>query len=180
MLKVKKITKKNRYYIGIDQSYTSTGFVVLNERKDIIYADIISSNALDDIFKRAWIISEEIMDRIGYFSPSEIVLEGLAYSMRGNASRDLAGLQFIIVSKIKFILKREVTIVSPTTIKKFATGKGRSTKIDMLAVLPKKIYTYFAQDKKFKKTKGLNDVCDAYFLACYLIDKIKNENSGKS
>lgn len=44
-------------YIGIDQSYTSTGFVVLDEQKNLIDCNIFSTPKTDDIFKRAWELS---------------------------------------------------------------------------------------------------------------------------
>jgi Holliday junction resolvasome RuvABC endonuclease subunit len=158
------------YYIGIDQSYTSTGLVVLNELKEILHCEIISSIPSDDIFKRAWLVSEAIINTISSFQPCTLSIEGLAFSMTGNATRDLAGLQFCIITKIKFILEKEITIVAPPTLKKFATGSGKANKNDMIAALPQEISDYFTKEKKIKKTKGLTDVTDAYFLACYLVD----------
>lgn len=157
-------------YIGIDQSYTSTGVVVLNDAKQIVFSTIISSSQQDDIFKRAWQVSEEIINIIKQYQPNVLSIEGLAFSMTGNATRDLAGLQFSIVTKIKFILQQEISIIAPPTLKKFATGSGKAKKEDMIAALPQNVYDYFTKEKKIKKTKGLTDVTDAYFLACYLIE----------
>jgi len=165
------------FYIGIDQSYTSTGMVILNEKKELVSTKILSTNAKDDIFKRSWELSEEIVEEIKCYQPCLISIEGLAFSMTGNATRDLAGLQFLIVSKIKFILNHDITIVAPPSLKKFATGNGKAKKEDMINSLPVEIFDYFTKTLKIKKTKGLTDLTDAYFLASYLLEnKNKNKN----
>lgn len=158
-------------YIGIDQSYTSTGFVVLDEQKNLIDCNILSTPKTDDIFKRAWELSEAIITGISKYPDAKLAIEGLAFSMRGNATRDLAGLQFSIITKINFILKRDITIVAPPTLKKSVTGTGKASKEEMIDALPKDILEVFTKEKNWKKSRGLTDVTDAYFLARYLIDK---------
>ena len=158
-------------YIGIDQSYTSTGFVVLDEQKNLIDCNILSTPKTDDIFKRAWELSEAIITGISKYPDAKLAIEGLAFSMRGNATRDLAGLQFSIITKINFILNRDITIVAPPTLKKSATGSGKASKEEMIDALPKDILEVFTKEKNWKKSRGLTDVTDAYFLARYLIDK---------
>jgi hypothetical protein len=90
--------------------------------------------------------------------------------MTGNATRDLAGLQFSIITKIKFILQMDIEIIAPPTLKKFATGSGRASKIDMINALPPEVYEHFTKEKKWKKSSGLTDVTDAYFLACNSVE----------
>ena len=157
-------------YIGIDQSYTSTGFVVLDNNKKIIDCKIFSTNKDDDIFKRSWDLSELIIQEISKYDECKLSIEGLAFSMRGNATRDLAGLQFSIINKIKFILNKDITIVAPPTLKKSAIGSGKASKEEMIDALPTDILNLFTNEKKWKKSRGLTDVTDAYFLAEYLID----------
>jgi len=158
------------YYIGIDQSYTSTGFVVLDETKNMIDCLIFTSLQTDDIFKRSWDISEQIINEIIKYPKCKLAIEGLAFAMRGNATRDLAGLQFTIINKIKFLLCKEIVIIAPPSLKKSATTNGRASKEEMIAALPEKIYKYFTIDKNWKKSRGLTDVTDAYFLAYHLIE----------
>ena len=43
-------------YIGIDQSYTSTGFVVLDQDTKIISCDIFSSNKWRDIYPSIFVL----------------------------------------------------------------------------------------------------------------------------
>lgn len=157
-------------YIGIDQSYTSTGFVVLNDKKEMIDCQTFSTPKDDDIFKRAWDLSEIIISEIKKYDECMLAIEGLAFSMKGNATRDLAGLQFCIVSKIKYMLGQDITIVAPPTLKKSATGGGKASKEEMIDALPENILKVFTEEKNWKKSRGLTDVTDAYFLACYLIE----------
>lgn len=160
-------------YIGIDQSYTSTGLVILDDKKNIIDCKTLSTPKTDDTFKRAWDMSEMIIHEIKKYPECMLAIEGLAFSMRGNATRDLAGLQFSIVNKIKFILKKEISVIAPPTLKKSATGSGKASKEEMISALPKDVYELFTGEKNWKKSRGLTDVADAYFLACYLIKNNK-------
>lgn len=165
-------SKSRLNYIGIDQSYTSTGLVILNSQNKIVHHMVISSDPKEDKFKRAWEISEAIKIKVKEYMPCRIAIEGLAFAMQGNATKDLAGLQFLIVSKIKFQLNKKITIVPPNTLKKFATGNGQANKNDMLAKLPENIKTFFEKEK-FNKSNGLCDLSDAYFLASYIINDKK-------
>lgn len=160
-------------YIGIDQSYTSTGFVVLDENKKMLDCKVFTTDKKDDIFKRAWELSNDIVREVNKYEECKIAIEGLAFAMRGNATRDLAGLQFSIVSKIKYMIEKEIDIVAPPTLKKSATGNGKASKEEMIEALPKDVYEVFTGEKNWKKSRGLTDVADAYFLADFLIQNNK-------
>lgn len=149
------------YYIGIDQSYTSTGIVIIDGIDQLIDYKIITSDKSKSIHQRAHDIAEKIMFKIEQYNDVYIAIEGLAYGMRGNATRDLAGLQFVIMDNL---LDYNVKIVTPTELKKFATGNGRASKDEMIAKLPEYILNIF---NKIKKSKGLADLADAYHLAMW-------------
>ena len=152
--------------IGIDQSYTSTGIIAIEDNK-ILKAKIITSPSGDLIFRRAWDISEEIKSFVKEFENPIVSIEGLAFAMTGNATRDLAGLQFCIVSKLMFQCNINPIIVAPPTLKKFATGNGKASKDDMINMLPKVAFDYFKNNMKLNKSKGLTDITDAFYLAMY-------------
>jgi len=150
--------------LGIDQSYTSTGCVIL-EDNNFIYAQKISSDDGLDKPDRAWQIAHDILFLAHRCNVQYIALEGLAFGMRGNATRDLAGLQFIIISVLRHEGKYDnIQIVSPLTAKKLATGNGKADKNLMISYLPKNIVDEF---KKLgvKKSTGLKDLADAYWIA---------------
>ena len=155
-------------YIGIDQSYTSTGFVVIDHNDNILDAKIISSIKDELIFKKAWDLSETIKNELLKWDNPLVAIEGLAFSMTGNATRDLAGLQFLIISKLMFQANINPAIIAPPSLKKSATGNGKASKEDMIAALPENVYLYFINDLKLKKSKGLTDMTDAYFLAKHI------------
>jgi crossover junction endodeoxyribonuclease RuvC len=159
------------YYIGIDQSYTSTGLVGLDHNGRVITQEVISSlKAEGDYYHRAKIVSESIAAKINTIDQYtdhqiKIACEGLAFSLRGHTLQNLAGLQFMIVNAIRqegF----DVTILTPSTVKKHATGSGKASKQDMFDSLPEKVQEIFG---KVSKAQGREDLTDAYWIA----DKIR-------
>lgn len=153
--------------LGIDQSYSCTGLLLLDNNK-ITHWDLIRTSKDYEIYERAWIISQSVHEVVKQYKPDVIGIEGLAFSGAGNATRDLAGLQFMLVIYLKYIYKHpNVQVIPPTTIKKFATGKGNCNKDAMVEALPRHIADCFVK-LKLLKSKGLYDVCDAYWIAKYV------------
>lgn len=152
--------------LGVDQSYTSSGLVI-NKDSEVLHAEVYSTPKGVDIFLRAWSIAHHISTVASDHNVDSVNIEGLAFGMRGDATRDLAGLQFLIVSQLKFVNKLDVKIISPKSLKKFATDNGKAKKIDMFEAVPVNIQTLFLEHYQFKKTKGLYDVTDAYWLSMY-------------
>jgi len=155
--------------IGIDQSYTKTAVVVLQdgELDDFI---VFTSNKNDDIFYRCWKLTKDICEFADMKKPDLINIEGLSFASFGDATRNLSGLQFSIVSKLRFELSYVVDIVSPMTLKKAATGSGKAKKPEMIAALPEKVLTKF-KDSGYKRANGLEDLADAYHLSVF--NKVK-------
>jgi Holliday junction resolvasome RuvABC endonuclease subunit len=151
--------------LGIDQSYTASGLVVASG-EEMLYSGVFKTPKDMDIFQRAWNISEHIVETVTKLNVELIAIEGLAFGMTGNATRDLAGLQFLIVSKLRHVLRKQVIIVSPKSLKVFATANGKAKKKDMIAALPEDIVSIF-KGEGYKLTTGLADLADAYFLMQY-------------
>jgi Holliday junction resolvasome RuvABC endonuclease subunit len=155
--------------LGIDQSFTSTGVVLTGSDKEVRDFQIISTqkNDLDplDIFKRSISISDKIVQICDAMPVTELRIEGLGMSSIGNATRNLAQLQYAIISEIiKKHPEIEIKIIAPTSLKKRSTGNGKATKQDMFNALPESVKLLF---KDVKKTKGLYDITDAYFLSVF-------------
>jgi Holliday junction resolvasome RuvABC endonuclease subunit len=162
-----------KYFLGIDQSFRSSGIVIIDESTAIIEATTIVAPKDLDIFARALFIAEAISNQfIKVHNPTLIGLEGLAFSKIGNATRDLAGLQFTIVNYLRSnhtCTEENLIVVSPNELKKFATTKGNAKKEVMVDFLPESVLELF-QEKNYKKTTGLYDVTDAYWIARYLLE----------
>ena len=153
--------------MGVDQSYTSCAFVICNADNVMIHSGIIKTKKDVDVFERAIFISDSLNDLISSYNVTNFNIEGLAFAMRGDATRDLAGLLFTIMTNV--MVKHptvERLIVPPTTLKKFATGSGKADKNEMIAALPVDVREHF-NAQGYKKTTGLTDVADAYWLSTY-------------
>lgn len=154
------------YHLSIDQSYTSTGYCIFSEAR-LITQGIITSDKTQDPYDRADHIASEVTKLVSQYDIEEISLEGLAFGMIGNATRDLAGLQFVLITRLRSISdKISIMIVPPLSIKKLATGSGKASKKEMIASLPTDVATKF-KEAGIKATKGLPDVADAYWIGQY-------------
>ena len=165
-------------FIGLDQSYTSTGYCVLsndvNLKSPVVEFDIIKTSAEDgNMYTRAIKVTNAIVALCKKYPTADVAIEGLSFGQRGNATRDLAGLQYVIITALITQLNINNTkIVAPQSVKKFATGGGGSakkkvTKIDMVNALPEYVLNAFAS-RGFKKSKGLYDLTDAYWISKFI------------
>ena len=164
-------------FIGIDQSYTSTGIIVLNEDASICECKIVRApQEVGDIFKRAHIIATAVCDTIKEVQPACLGIEGLAFSKFGDATRDLAGLQFVLLTYMRYSLAFDAIVIpTPNEVKKFATTKGSADKVAMYEALPQYAKDLF-EEQKIKKTKGLYDVTDAFWIAKYALEIYNKKN----
>ena len=150
-------------FIGIDQSYTSTGVVIIDNDGNLNDFMIIKSDPSKSIYNRAIDITDTITKLVKDTVPQLVAIEGLAFGKFGNATRDLAGLQFMIVASL-IRHNNQYMIVTPNSLKKTALGIGRGSKADIIASLPESVKQTMIT-KGYKKTKGLADLADAYWLA---------------
>lgn len=156
--------------IGIDQSYTSTGIVALTSEELILFDTFTTTRETDDVFERAWAITNFVTTTVSRVVPDIIVVEGLSFGNMGNVTRNLAGLQFLIICNLRFKYNYKVIIVAPKALKKIATGSGRSSKQNMIDSLPIDVLNAF-KTKGYKKSTGLKDLTDAYWLCKCIEDQ---------
>jgi len=159
--------------LAIDQSYTCSGIVVLRD-SEMLHCEKFVTDKSKDIFTRAWQVVQRVVKVTKDYNPDVIGMEGLAFSSRGNATRDLAGLQFSITTHMRYVKGADVRIVAPGTVKKVATGKGNSPKELLVECLPENIRAAF-DELGVKKTTGLGDLSDAYWIARTIEEIEKNE-----
>jgi crossover junction endodeoxyribonuclease RuvC len=156
---------KIRHYAGLDISITSTGYCIIGEDRQIEANGVIESAPGNSDVVRFDRIGTEVVDVLGLYSVVGIAIESYAYSIRGkgNFSR-IAELGGVVKNKIfrKLFLSPPDTMVfvSPSTLKKYATGKGNTPK----NLLNKHIY------KKWDFDTDFDDIADAYVLARMCVD----------
>lgn len=156
--------------LGVDQSYTSTGLVVLSDG-NITSAGRFVTDVTRDKPSRAWELGLHICRMVQEHRIDVVAIEGLAFGLRGDATRDLAGLQFVITAMIKHLGVSDVPVlvVSPKTVKMAATGSGKADKSAMIDSLPISALNIF-EKMGVKKTTGLADLADAYWIAVVASD----------
>jgi crossover junction endodeoxyribonuclease RuvC len=138
--------------IGIDLSWSNTGLAALNQSGEVLQFRSIKTNPKDDKWKRANRIVHEILEFVDQFGTSLIAIEG--YSFGSKFNRENMGEIGGIVRYNLWIHKYEFIDISPTNLKKFATGKGNATKEEMVS---------YANSKGFQCKD--HNVCDAFALA---------------
>lgn len=152
--------------IGIDQSFTNTAYCLF-ENDVLIDFGVIktvgkSKDGLEtDYADRISRITEEIIDIINKNKVEEVSFEGLSMAKNSTTARPLGGLYFHMIIEIRKLCI-PINIIPPKSVKAFAV-KGTAKKIDMIAALPEDIYEKFSK-KGYKKTTGLADLADAYFI----------------
>jgi crossover junction endodeoxyribonuclease RuvC len=137
-------------YVGIDPS-TKTGLVIIDKQGNIINTQDVTTKVKEDP-QRFSDLAEKIIDEL---EPNDcIFIEGFSYGSKGAGVSFQYGLGWIIRH---MLLERgyEYTEVPPTSVKKFATGKGNAKKDAM--VLP--IFKHWGFEH------SSDNVRDAYVLA---------------
>ena len=141
-------------FLGLDPSLNSTGCVVVDENKNVVHNEAITSNIKDDIYTRVQHITDRIIDVANEFHPIRAAIENLSFASRGRGMFQLAGLHFLICISLKSA-NIDFIEVAPTSLKKFVTNSGRARKEMMLLQIYKKYGIEF----------NTSDEADAYGLA---------------
>ena len=138
-------------YVGLDPS-TKTGIVILDKDGNVILEKEITTNVKEDPH-RFVDITDKVLKHVK--SSDKVMIEGFSYGSRGRGVSTQYGIGWIIRTALLFTKKIEYTEVTPGQLKKFATGKGNTSKDNM--ILP--IY------KRWEFEHDSDNVRDAYVLA---------------
>lgn len=110
-----------------------------------------------------------------YASVVNVVIEGISYgsSIRTKSIFDLAGLNYMIRYKLitSDIQHLNLSIATPSNIKKYATGKGNANKESIMT-----IFKYIFPE--MQNIPKLDDIADSYFMAMFSRD-IECKNAEK-
>lgn len=138
-----------RPIVGLDLSLTSTGLAVATTVKDITTHRIQStpkatgpvvktkkgmtaSQTYTDKLTRFLLIGHKIAKHIP--DHSDVYLEGPSYGSTGSSFHDIAGNWWLTFQRLDEKDCR-ITVVPPSTLKMYATGKGTSDKDKVLAAV---------------------------------------------
>lgn len=139
--------------LGLDLSLLNTGWVILNDKGMLVNAGVIKSKKkgverLNDIDLRLWSKTVKECDI------QLAVIEGYAFGIRNGRSFSIGELGGVIKATLcnNYI---PYYVVSPPSLKKFITGKGRCDKNEIM----KEVYKKWNVDLKSEHEN------DAYGLA---------------
>lgn len=151
--------------IGIDQSLTGTGLIVLINGH-VYKHTTIATNSSENLIDRVGFIRKTLnstITQVAKLSADEtevvIAIEGFSFASRGKSVFDIGYLGWRIKEDLRN-MENAKTIkywldVPPTVVKKFATGKGNAPK----ELILQQVY------KRWNEEFGDNNQADAYVLA---------------
>jgi len=162
---------------AIDQSLTNTGIIVFNlYTEEIIDLRVLKSIKRDKNREytpeeRIFALNEAIYRFIDEYNCEFVFLEGLSLNSNSRTMRDLAGLYYVIKSSL-YGKSIPCEHIPPKSVKAFALN-GNAKKEEMFEVIPQRDKEIII-DAGFKKTTGLYDLSDAYFIGKFGIKKVKD------
>lgn len=137
-------------YVGLDLS-TKTGLVILDEFGNVLTEKEITSKIKTDP-QRMIDLTEQVLNHLK--KDDVIAIEGFSYGSRGKGMSFQFGYGYSVQIAL-YTNDYDYLIVTPSQVKKFATGKGNASKDNM--ILP--IY------KKWGYEHESDNVRDAFVLA---------------
>ena len=109
-----------------------------------------------------------------YSAIVNVVIEGISYgsSIRTKSIFDLAGLNYMIRYKLitSDIQHLNLSIATPSNIKKYATGKGNANKESIMT-----IFKYIFPE--MQNIPKLDDIADSYFMAYFALELDKKNGT---
>lgn len=142
--------------IGLDLSLSNTGVGVVGGH---LYETLsVKPGKRTGHERLAW-IGEQLLATYG--TADLVVVEGPAFGAKGDAYHQLAGLWWLIAHQV-WGAGKPIAVVSPSALKKYATGKGTAGKDEVL----------LATARRFDDFAGGNDEADALWLAAMGADHL--------
>lgn len=152
--------------LGCDQSMTSSGYVILNPDGSVYRNGLIKTAASQPYHLRVARIADSMKWIMTKHHTDVFAMEKPVFGkIIGNSVSMLLGLFHYLKDYIGHETGAKVVALNLTTVKKFATGSGRADKEAMFEALPGDVKELF--NALYKKSTGLYDVTDAYWIAKY-------------
>jgi len=152
--------------LGIDQSFSNTGFCVY-DCQTIIEASCISTKNDKSLEERIQIIVKEMLIIIKRYDIKQVVIEGMSFASMQASIRQLAGLFYVILYELNK-KKIKYDIIPPLTLKKAVTGSGKATKQEMIDKVELREQMILSDQSNIKiGAKKFEDIVDSYWLSRY-------------
>jgi crossover junction endodeoxyribonuclease RuvC len=153
--------------MSIDPSLTGFAICILNEDAEVLYTSEKGTKAVKTLkgrLNRLRGLADNARKIAEDFKPDLILIEGYSYGSSGRAIISLAELGIMVRDRLSGT--STLVEVPPTTLKKFITGKGNASKVQIASTLAKKYDISFTSDNH----------ADAYGLAQLGLAYFKPEN----
>jgi len=134
--------------MGLDLSLSSTGWSI-GQEKGVIAPKTTATQRLVEI-------SESLKELITFHKVDAVVVEGYAFAARSGQAfsiGELGGVVRVMLCK----MNRPFVVVPPTVRAKFATGKGNSSKSEVVSAVSARTGIVWSGS-------GADDMCDAWIL----------------
>jgi len=154
--------------LSLDISLRCTGYCVFDDLGTLIAFGTIKTDNKSSTYKRVSVIVTKVTSLVHKYLITRCIIEAPAFGARGSMSYYIFGLHFYLAIVLES-LQLKPTQIAPTSLKKYATGNGKAKKPEMVDSLPENVRKLFV-NSNLKKTTGLYDVTDAYFLGKKLLD----------
>lgn len=141
-------------FIGIDQSLTSTGVVIIEKDQTIFVEQYVFPS--EDNFKHLYSMTEVFDDLYRSFGAKAIGFEGYSFASKGNTLTRLVELGTMIRFVAAKYTNTSTYIFAPQNLKKFVAGK-----------IFKKDEMRLEVFKRWAFENKSNDIVDAYAIARY-------------
>jgi len=146
--------KKSKIFIGMDPSFTSFGIVCLDSDGNIEREEVLKTDSKKSVVSRLLDLENKISDILEKYQDVVVYLEGPSYYSSGKFSLQMGALHYML--RMFFVKKKiEHYVISPSTLKKYVTGKGNCKKDLIILNVYKKWGVEFSD----------HNLADAYGLA---------------
>lgn len=122
--------------VGIDLSLTSTGIAVAEDgefRVQRVTSKGTANDTLRQRHSRLSLLTSRVTEATRL--ADLVVIEQPAYSQSGGSHHDRSGVWWLVLDGVINQVGADVVEVPPTTLKKYASGKGNASKDDMLTAV---------------------------------------------
>lgn len=144
--------------MGIDQSLTGTGIVIIGYDGKVQYQLAIKNQPELPTIRRVLTIVEKINSILQEYTPDLIMVEGFSFGSKGQSLFEIAYLGWRIREELEYICPRigaNWMEPTPSMVKKFCTGNGNAAK----QIIIKEVY------KRWGFDTNDDDIADAFVLA---------------